>query len=48
MSNFFFIGTCSWVDIAHEESGRYSAGEIGLIAGESHDLFKTMLTKGMM
>ena len=48
MSNFFLIGASTGVDVAHEEGGGNSAGEISLIAGEAHDLDRGGGTRGIM
>ena len=48
MSNFFLIGAGAGVDVAHEEGGGNSAGEISLIAGEAHDLDRGGGTRGIM
>ena len=48
MSDFFFVGSGPGVGVTHKESGGYSAGEISLVAGQSHDLSEGGGTSGMM
>lgn len=48
LPDLFFVLACPRVDVAHEESGRDAAGEVGFVGGKSDDLDKLADTRGMM